>query len=178
VLDVGAGFGLYSLPAAAQGARVFSFEPTRQREILKQSFRMNPAWPAWLILPFCCWDGGTDFPEPLQRELFSRDQPEPLNLKTLDEVVFAVGLDRVDRIKIDVEGAELGVLLGARSVLRQHRPRLIIELHDGCYDYADEHEIGRRVADLLTEQGYALEREEEPGRRRDGGPGTILIATP
>jgi FkbM family methyltransferase len=35
-----------------------------------------------------------------------------------------------DLVKIDVEGAEVDVLEGAAQLLREHRPRLLIELHD------------------------------------------------
>jgi FkbM family methyltransferase len=47
--------------------------------------------------------------------------------RTLDEVVSSLGLDRIDLLKIDIEGAELDVLRSARRVLRELRPVVICE---------------------------------------------------
>jgi FkbM family methyltransferase len=38
--------------------------------------------------------------------------------------------DRISLLKIDVEGAELGVFKGAERILRQHRPLLVFECED------------------------------------------------
>ena len=46
---------------------------------------------------------------------------------SLDDLVKEQGWDRVDLIKIDVDGPELDVLLGASKTLRQHRPRVVME---------------------------------------------------
>jgi FkbM family methyltransferase len=175
VLDVGAGFGLYSLPACHQGAKVFAFEPTAQREILRASFKMNPSH-TWLILPFVLWDGETEFPAELLPEMFSRYPEEPLNLRTLDDVVFGIPLPRVDRIKIDVEAAEVGVLKGARRTLETFHPKLLIEDHAGCYDYADRNDTSGQVRTILSALGYRISEIEIPGRRRDGRPGIMLVA--
>lgn len=40
----------------------------------------------------------------------------------------ALGLQRVDFIKIDVEGMELEVLLGAAGILERHKPQMLIEV--------------------------------------------------
>lgn len=47
--------------------------------------------------------------------------------RRLDDVVTEAGLSRVDWIKIDVEGAELGVLRSSRETLRRHRPHVVLE---------------------------------------------------
>jgi DNA-binding NarL/FixJ family response regulator len=68
----------------------------------------------------------------------------------------AVSLDAVsasgaapDLIKIDVEGAEMKVLEGARSLLTRHKPVLIVEVHD---------ERNYPVAQaMLSALGYALQ---------------------
>jgi len=48
----------------------------------------------------------------------------------LDSFVRQHALQPVDLIKIDVEGAEVDVIEGARSVLQHHRPIVIMELSD------------------------------------------------
>ena len=47
--------------------------------------------------------------------------------RTLDEVVSSLGLQRVDLIKIDIEGAELGALRSAQRVMCELRPIIICE---------------------------------------------------
>jgi len=51
---------------------------------------------------------------------------------TVDEIVAELLLDRVDFIKIDVEGGELGVLQGAETTLLRHQPLLLFEVNVFC----------------------------------------------
>lgn len=70
-----------------------------------------------------------------EREYPKEEQIELLKVKTdlLDKVV---GPDtRVDFIKIDVEGAELGVLKGARQLLQNHKPIVVFEHGLGAADH-------------------------------------------
>jgi hypothetical protein len=48
---------------------------------------------------------------------------------SLDGWVDAHGLDRVDLVKLDVEGAEPRVLDGARRLIRRYEPDLVVELN-------------------------------------------------
>ena len=48
----------------------------------------------------------------------------------LDDYVARLALDRVDVVKLDVEGGELEVLQGASSVLKKFRPIFICEVLD------------------------------------------------
>ena len=74
-------------------------------------------------------------------------------LSTLDAVVAALELDRVDFIKADVEGWEVRLLHGGADTLRRFRPRLLLEL-------ASDHlaRAGDRLDDafaFLGKLGYA-----------------------
>lgn len=53
----------------------------------------------------------------------------PIPAFTLDTLVESLRLERVDLVKIDVEGAEDKVLEGAVEVLDVFRPALLIEMH-------------------------------------------------
>ena len=49
-------------------------------------------------------------------------------LATIDKIVSELSLQRVDFIKMDIEGAEAHALQGARDTLNRFRPRLAIAL--------------------------------------------------
>jgi FkbM family methyltransferase len=70
--------------------------------------------------------------------------------KKLNTIVQELAVDRVDLIKIDVEGAEHHVLEGAEQVVNRFHPIFIIDSH--TYDNA------LFIAKWFTEKGYRLER--------------------
>ncbi|TWT92804.1 FkbM family methyltransferase [Stieleria varia] len=70
----------------------------------------------------------------------------------LDNLVRSMSLDRLDVVKIDVEGFELKVLSGAKQSLARFRPSIIIEINTitstaAGFDVSD-------VYELLRSQGY------------------------
>jgi FkbM family methyltransferase len=81
----------------------------------------------------------------------------------LDEF-FAGSAVRPDLIKIDVEGAELDVLRGARKIIAQHHPVLFVEVHPKLLgDFGGSAE---EVYAFLSTHGYAVRRFLE--HRGDG----------
>ncbi|MFJ3927488.1 FkbM family methyltransferase [Streptomyces sp. NPDC090022] len=91
---------------------------------------------------------------------FARSRPVPTGVRTVDGLCHHMGLDRVDFIKADVEGAEAAVLAGARRTLLRDRPPLLLEIEDRHLA-----KYGVRPATLvadLRELGYSMYR------RRDG----------
>jgi FkbM family methyltransferase len=67
---------------------------------------------------------------------------------TVDSLVDPLGVKRVEVVKIDVEGAEAGVLRGMRRLLSEDRPLILLELHG---QYADA------ALDELKKAGYAYD---------------------
>jgi FkbM family methyltransferase len=94
-----------------------------------------------------------------------------IDVKKLDDVI---PLDaKIDFIKIDVEGGEFGVLLGAKNLLLRNKPIVIFECGLGASDYYNtkpealyqylSNEIGLKInslrgfiqgADSLSEKGF------------------------
>jgi FkbM family methyltransferase len=88
----------------------------------------------------------------------------------LDDLVGEMDLRRVDWLKIDVEGAEVEVLEGSQSVLREFRPRLFVEFHGTlakllewlqCHDY----KVHRKAKDPWTDgYGWVLALPDEAAK--------------
>ncbi len=75
---------------------------------------------------------------------------------TLDIYMAEHPITRVDVMKVDVEGAELGVLRGADKLLHDHQPVLLLEFEERMQRQAGT--SCRELADHLAKKGYALFR--------------------
>jgi hypothetical protein len=74
----------------------------------------------------------------------------------LDDVIVQEGIDRVDVVKCDVEGAELRVLAGARRVLDELRPMVVLEADD--LHQARENATGADVLAAVVAHEYRAYR--------------------
>jgi FkbM family methyltransferase len=73
----------------------------------------------------------------LKRRKYDISNPEidviEVELHTLDEIIPST--IKIDFIKIDVEGAEFGVLKGAKNLLLKNKPAILFECGKGASDY-------------------------------------------
>lgn len=143
VIDVGAHIGLVSLPVASVMARngeLVSFEPARtNRELLVRHLRANGFERTRVE------DALVGGEELAAVDFFEMDDASGMNSivpgamgdeyrsvrkaqVTLDGYCERAGLTP-EVIKIDVEGAELGVLRGARATLASCRPLVFLSVH-------------------------------------------------
>lgn len=70
--------------------------------------------------------------------------------KVLKQFDLDVGL-----IQLDIEGAELGVLLGSLKTITQFKPHIIFEVHKNYVDWSDGLE-NTEICRLLTNAGYSV----------------------
>ena len=86
------------------------------------------------------------------------NEPVPVLCRTLDHVLKEQGIERVDVIKVDVEGVEAAVFEGAKELLTgEHPPVIVFEF---C-DWAENRVVGGRAGDaqrLLMSWGYRIWR--------------------
>jgi FkbM family methyltransferase len=161
VLDLGAGFGSYTLPALACGARVYAIDSNKGAlDTLLKAALMN-GFKAITTLWMAVYDGGHTVPLALKRQHKHSEHspPKGVHWATLDGLVAGGVIDegRVDWIKIDVEGLELGVLQGGIELLKEHHPKLIIEDHSKVYEWVSRMRITSKIVDLLHGLGYHIE---------------------
>jgi FkbM family methyltransferase len=170
MLDIGANVGIMTIRAARQGARVIAIEPD---PALVQRLRANAelnglhdvevvaaaatAEPGVVMLHRA---GGDNVNRGLASLLQHHHHREALEVPGI--TVDSLGLDSVTLVKIDVEGAEAGVVAGAWDTIDRCRPHLLFEM---THDYSTEYGFVNRLRDDL---GYELTAVEE-GRHRVTG---------
>ena len=130
VIDVGASCGgPYAIPAAVCGAKVYAFEP--DPDTFKALIRNIGVNSLKNIIPssyaVCEITGEALFNGSLCVEEYDNPHKFVVGCISLDEYFMSTA--RVDWIKIDVEGAELDVLDGARKIILNYKPKILIDLH-------------------------------------------------
>jgi FkbM family methyltransferase len=141
VLDVGANVGVHTLAAAGLATRgqVYAFEPALETfSYLEANLRragLRNAWAERLALSSGPGTARLSYrPHQSGASHFLGEGPdedgsrvEEVPCCSLDSWVASRGLDRVDLMKVDVEGAEMAVLDGAAQTLAAKQPWVIIE---------------------------------------------------
>ena len=141
-LDVGANTGIYSLKAAKflgeRGGIVIAVEPFPDMlATLNHNIRVN-GFTNVRLRSFCLGEktGPADlwmnFRRPASFSTVRRDETAACLstlIVTLDEVFPWENLNRLDYVKIDVEGAEQQVLAGGRKTIAKYRPIVQMEVN-------------------------------------------------
>jgi FkbM family methyltransferase len=138
VLDIGAAFGSYALPALAGGARVVCFSPADfDTSLLEANLALNPDMARRCLVVRDGLYSGEGWFNPDHCKFATEWTAKPgepcpwLRVRSLDSFLDErPGIARVDWMKLDVEGAELEVLKGAEKCLRMYRPRILVENHE------------------------------------------------
>jgi FkbM family methyltransferase len=81
-----------------------------------------------------------------------------VNCLGLQDIVDSCSLEKVDFIKMDIEGSEVSVLAGAEDFFRRYRPNLIVEPH--MFDGVSSQEA---VLSLLQKYGYQCQTIAQTG---------------
>lgn len=174
VFDVGANIGAHTLGLARSvgvGGRVFAFEPANFAFVkLRHNLALNPdlaartrpeqvmlnASPSGLVQEdiYASWPLETDATvHPKHRGRLVGTQGASVD--TLDHFVVSHAIERLDLIKLDVDGHELPVLQGGREVLKKYHPTLVMEMSP--YVHAEEHSSFAGLVALLRDAGYSLQ---------------------
>jgi FkbM family methyltransferase len=173
VFDVGAHVGIWSLLAARRNpaARIHAFEPsTDAADRLCAHVRLNDA-SGVVVNPVAVGEDNTDrvfFPatnntgaSSFFRRSIDQVAERRVRVVTLDSYVERERIERVDLIKVDVEGAETLVFRGASRLLASDAaPIVFFEVNDALC--AACHVTARDVKQLLIGHGYGIYRWRRP----------------
>jgi FkbM family methyltransferase len=164
-LDVGANVGYYSIVAAARCAQVYAFEPVPKLfEALKQNVALNPGFNIFLQpVALARYTRPTTFfvvNDPANQGLSSlNESPEAVAItiqaQTLDDFVREQNLQRLDLMKVDVEGAEEQVFQGGAAILgSEAAPDIIFECHPGATSDEMLRAYGFRIYEFRGQRDY------------------------
>jgi FkbM family methyltransferase len=173
VLDIGANVGSHTLPlarAVGESGRVLAFEPTgwafaklganlalnpalRARVTAEQVMLVSPEESALPAAIYSSWPLASETSlHPVHRgRLMSTAEARAV---TLDEYLAGAGVDRVDFVKLDVDGSEPAVLAGAAATVDRHRPKIMMEMAPCLFEGGDGFE---RIVDFLVARRYRIE---------------------
>lgn len=167
-IDVGANEGLYTLFAAPRVQKVIAIEPSsREFQRLTSNLELNQITnvsaqqiglsdqPGEGVLRVGgCEHGGQNTLGDFTYVGVELAYTEKVVLKRLDDLADEEGLNDVGIIKLDIEGAELAVLRGAKRTLESFRPLLLLEL--SAVALQRQGSSAAEVVALLTSLGYEI----------------------
>lgn len=190
-IDAGANIGLFSLAAGKKlrghPSVIYAFEPSRSTfSILKKNLSHNQlqevhavcaalsdsTGKAHLYVNAAFKDALNSLQDPshTDAEVVGREVVQTI---TLDEFVANEKIERVDVLKVDVEGAELLVFRGGRNLLsRCDAPLILYEGYSWCTAGFHYHPV--EIMWQLEEFGYelfVLDQQSGRVRRRSAGEG-------
>ena len=166
-IDIGANIGVFSLVAAdkvSATGKVFAFEPApRTYEKLKKNILINNMTQIEAInlglsnekqsLDFYVSETGHDAWNSLvKNEEYGVVNNIKIPVSTLDDELRSVEKEKVKMIKIDVEGWEKFVLLGAEKFLKEYSPILMVEFTE--VNTFNAGYFVQEIYDLLEAWGY------------------------
>jgi FkbM family methyltransferase len=164
VMDGGGCWGdtaLYFAQRAGPEGKVFSFEFARSNlEILKRNLDANPSLKARVaVVEQALWSRSGECLRFNESGPGTALTPGGTGVQqawtcALDDLVEREGLNRVDFLKLDIEGAELSALRGAEGTLRKFRPKLAISLYHQLSDFV---EIPRFLSELGVGYRFVLD---------------------
>ncbi len=141
VLDCGANVGVFTREALDRGAsKVIGIEPAPENlEAYRRNFKDEIAAGRVVVYPKGVWDKDDVLtlhvdPKNTAADTFvinlkNKTDSIQVPLTTIDKLVQELKLERVDYIKMDIEGAEPNALRGAHDTIAKYKPRISISAY-------------------------------------------------
>ncbi len=172
VLDCGGNVGTFTRTALRHGAKlVVAFEPAPENiEVYRRNFKEEIAAGKVILVPKGVWDKEDTLM--LKRDphnnaadsfimLSDGSHSVAAPLTTIDLAVAELKLEHVDFMKLDIEGAEVRALRGARQTLTRFHPRMSIAAEHYATDAVEiPKAVKSLVADYEVTCGPCLETKD------------------
>lgn len=170
IIDVGANEGYYAMKMAGRQSRIYCLEPNRHAfEMLRKNINENNLCGVQ-IFPIGAGLENTTIELQCVKQITAIsgagiravDRPwlkdefvtaEKIEIVRLDDFCMEQTIEKIDILKIDVEGMELDVLAGADETLEK-TCRIVIERHS--------EDLRNGIAEILQLRGWELVFEEDP----------------
>ena len=159
--DLGSHIGFFTMLFAklvGEEGKVFSFEPIKEgynfqeKSVKKNGFKNVKVFNFALgdetkeEKAYVFSDSGMAHFDPSILGLKEDHESDVFKIKTLDSTTEVVELEKLDFMKIDVEGFEHKTLKGGIETVKKHKPKMLIEIHD--------QKNYRGMYNLLSKLGY------------------------
>lgn len=174
IFDIGAYDGRSAIEYIKEfpKAKIFSFEPTKKSfEKLKRNFGENKSITIFNTA-FSDFKGETDFhinssgltnsllklsDTAINNEIYNlkEETTEKVTVTTLDSFTKEMNIDKINILKIDVQGAELNVLKGAESLLKNKKIDALFVEVEFLKLYADQ-PLFHDISSFLYQNDYHL----------------------
>ena len=181
VVDAGAHVGVYKRYALKRGAaRVVSIEPDPTNILcFERNFADEIASGKVVLVKAGVWNEESDLELHIhdhitsRATLFSMDgisHSITVPVRPLDDIVDELQLDRVDFIKMDIEGAERQAVEGARRTIQRFRPRMAL-----CTYHMVDNPVAVPQATLKIQSDYRVHAKELDVNWEDARPKILFF---
>ena len=159
--DLGSHIGFFTMLFAkltGEDGKVFSFEPIKEGYSFQEKSAKKNGFKNVKVFNFALGDevkeekayvfsdSGMAHFDPTILGLKEDHESDVFVIKTLDSIPEVVKLNKLDFMKIDIEGFEYKALKGSINTVKRHKPKMLIEIHD--------QKNYKGVYNLLKELGY------------------------
>jgi FkbM family methyltransferase len=178
VLELGAWLGVFTRHALMRGAaRVIAVEPAPENlACLRQTFAAEIEEGKVVLIEGAAWDERKRLRMKMDSTNNPRHSSKGFNVDPggeievqglrLDDVLRDLGVERIDLMNLDIEGAERYALAGARETIRRSMPEIVVCVHHKPDDEEAVLGVLREIApeyEVSTDGYHArLTRPEQP----------------
>lgn len=163
-LDIGANIGQHAMYASCFSKKVYAFEPIKRLyDQFNNSVFVNNILNIQ-IFNYALGDKKEDlniYSNEINMGASSilvsenRKVEQVIKVLRLDDEYENMNIEKVDFVKIDVEGYELNVLLGMRNIIQKYKPKILVEFTPFFYNKIDA-SISKKLYDFLIENKYEI----------------------